>query len=165
MAATKPIAYLETTFISYLTARPSRDLVVAAHQEITREWWETRRQGYRLVASQLVVAEASSGDTDAARRRIDLLEEVELLEITPEARELARSLIALKVVPATAADDALHIAAAADGGASYLLTWNCKHIAHAAIRGMIEEVCRRAGLDPPLLCTPLELLEEIEDGT
>ena len=163
MPVGKPIAYLETTFVSYLTARRSRDLVVAAHQEVTREWWDDRREAFHLVASQLVVAEAAAGDPDAARRRLDLLDEIELLEITQEAKELARTLVATGVVPAKATEDALHIAVAAQSGASYLLTWNCKHIAHAAIRNRIEDVCRRAGLEPPVLCTPLELLEELYD--
>lgn len=165
MAAEKPIVYLETTFISYLTSRPSRDLVVAAHQEVTREWWEERRAAYRLVASQLVVGEASAGDEDAVARRLGVLEDVELVELTEEARDLAGSLLGSGVVPRKAADDALHIAAAAQSGASFLLTWNCKHIANAAIRGTIESVCRRAGLEPPVLCTPLELMEEVDDVT
>lgn len=112
-----------------------------------------------------MVAEASAGDMDAARRRLETLEEIELVEITDEAREMARLLVASKVIPATAPEDALHIAAAAQNGANYLITWNCKHIAHAAIRSGIEGVCRRLGLEPPVVCTPLELLEEIYDDT
>ena len=165
MADSKPIAYLETTFVSYLTSRPSRDLVVAAHQEITREWWEERRGDYHLITSQLVLSEASAGDPEAAKRRLDVLQGVELVEITVGARDLARALLAAHVLPTRAAEDALHIAIAAESGASYLITWNCTHIAHAAIRGSIEDVCRRAGMEPPALCTPLELLEELDDGT
>ena len=165
MLDSKPIAYLETTFVSYLTARRSRDLVVAAHQEITHEWWDQRRSSYRLIASQLVIVEAPAGDAEAAARRLAVLEGIELVEITDDAKELARSLIESRVVPAKAAEDALHIAVAAQSGASFLITWTCRHIAHAAIRGRIEEACRRAGLEPPALCTPLELLEELDDGT
>ena len=47
----KPKVYLETTIPSYLTARPSRDLVTAAHQQITREWWDTRRHAFDLFVS------------------------------------------------------------------------------------------------------------------
>jgi predicted nucleic acid-binding protein len=165
MADSRPIAYLATTFVSYLTSRPSRDLVMAAHQEVTREWWAERRSAYHLITSQLVLSEASAGDPDAAKRRLEVLQHVELVEITAEARELARALLAAHVVPSRAAEDALHIAIAAESGASYLITWNCKHIAHAAMRGSIEDVCRSAGVEPPALCTPLELLEELDDDT
>jgi predicted nucleic acid-binding protein len=163
MDETKPLVYVETTIISYLTSRRNRDLIVAAHQEVTREWWERRRSAFRLVASQLVLAEAAAGDPAAARGRLELLESIELVEATPEALELARSLVANGAIPAAAPEDALHVAIAATNGADYLLTWNCKHIANATIRSRIEVECQRAGLLPPVLCTPLELLEEPND--
>lgn len=163
MANAKPVVYVETTVISYLTARRNRDLIVAAHQEVTREWWDQRRDSFRLIASQLVLAEASAGDPTPARRRVELLEAIELVEATPEALALARSPVAGGAIPASAPEDALRVALAATNGAAYLLTWNCKHIANAAIRNKIERECERAGLAPPVLCTPLELLEERGD--
>ena len=65
--------YLETTIPSYLTARPSRDLVTVAHQQITREWWDTRRHAFALFVSQMVIDEASAGDPEAAIRRLEVV--------------------------------------------------------------------------------------------
>lgn len=133
--------YLETSIISYLAARPSRDVVVAGHQQTTRDWWETQRQRF-VVASQLVVQEARAGDADAAQQRLALLTTVELLSTTETALELAQFLVAQRAVPAQAAADALHIAIAVTNGVEYLLTWNCRHIANATTRHPIERLCR-----------------------
>jgi hypothetical protein len=62
--------YLETTIPSYLTSRLSRDLIVAGHQQVTREWWERRRDAFQLCLSQLVIDEVSAGDPAAARERL-----------------------------------------------------------------------------------------------
>ncbi len=115
-----PVVYLETTVVSYLTAKPSRDVVVAGHQQSTREWWEERKQDFRVVASQLVLQEAGRGDMQVAQRRLDILQEVELLEITPNATTLARALIGNGVVPETSLEDALHVAIAVVNGCKYL---------------------------------------------
>lgn len=159
----KPKVYVETTVISYLAARPSRDLVIAAHQQVTRDWWEACVNQFELVASELVVQEASAGDQEAARERLDLLEAVTLLEATEEALTLARQLVERGAVARTSAEDALHIAVAATGGIDYLATWNCRHIANATMRSRIEETCRSAGDEPPIICTPEELLEAEEN--
>lgn len=155
----KPKVYVETTVVSYLTARLSRDIVVAAHQQITQEWWDTRREQFQLVASQLVVREASAGDAEAARERLEVLTPVTLLEVTPEALTLAQELVSVGAVPTQAAEDALHIAIAVTNGVEYLLTWNHRHLANAAMRTKIEEVCRSAGYESAIICTPEELLE------
>ena len=155
-----PRVYVETSVISYLTSRPSRDLVVAGHQQITREWWEQRRRAFQLVASQLVVREAGVGDRALAKARLEILAELELLEATDEARELARALIERGPIHSQAAEDALHIAIAVANGVDYLLTWNYKHIANASMRSAIEDECRSQGYAPAVLCTPEELLEE-----
>lgn len=155
----QPKVYVETTVVSYLTARLSRDIVVAAHQQITQEWWDTRREQFELVASQLVVREASAGDAEAARERLELLSSMTLLEVTPEALTLAQELVGVGAVPTQAAEDALHIAIAVTNGVEYLLTWNHRHLANAALRTKIEQVCRSAGYEPAIICTPEELLE------
>ena len=155
-----PRVYVETSVISHLASRPSRDLVVAGHQQITHEWWQQRRRAFQLVASQLVVQEAAAGDPALAKARLGILAELELLEATDEARELARSLSERGPIPSEAAEDALHIAIAVANGVDYLLTWNCKHIANAAMRSAIEDRCRSQGYEPAVLCTPEELLEE-----
>lgn len=155
----KPRVYLETTIPSYVTAWPSRDLVRAAEQEITREWW-LRRDAFELFVSELVLDEVGAGDPKAAAERLAVLTGVQALALTPEAEALGAELVRQAALPPKAAIDALHIAVAAVNGLSYLLTWNCKHIANAAMRGRIEEVCRAAGFEPPVICTPMELLED-----
>jgi predicted nucleic acid-binding protein len=155
----QPSVYIETTIVSYLTARPSRDLVLAAEQEITRDWWGGR-QAYALFMSQLVLDEASIGDADAAALRLHALREAALLDTTDEAISLGRHFLEAGGLPPKAAADALHIAVAAVHGLDYLLTWNCTHIANARNRGKIDGLCRAAGYDPPIICTPLELVEE-----
>jgi hypothetical protein len=150
--------YLETTVISYLTAAPSRDIVQAAHQQITREWWE-RRKAFDLFVSQAVITEVGRGNPDAAARRLAALDNVAVLEVTEDASRLAEALIDQHALPAKAVVDALHIAVAVVMGMDYVLTWNCTHIANAAIRPRIEEACRKLGYEPPVICTPEELME------
>lgn len=154
-----PAAYVETSVVSYLTARPSRDVVIAAYQEITREWWREASDRFELVASALVVAEARTGDPEAASARIDALEAVTLLDATPDAEALAHALVEASAVPRHAADDAAHIAIAVTNGVEFLVTWNFRHIANAAMRARIEQVCRQTGYEPPVICTPNELME------
>ena len=150
---------IETSIVSYLAARPSRDLITAAHQQLTMQWWATRRSAFRLHISELVVQEAADGDPDSAQQRLALLEGIPAIAVTQDALSFARSLLENRVVPQSAETDALHIAVAAAGGMEYLLTWNCRHIANAQIRGKIEELARLRGFEPPILCTPEELME------
>jgi hypothetical protein len=154
----KAKVYLETTVISYLTAAPTRDIIQAAHQQITREWWE-RRARFDLFVSQTVVTESGRGDADAARRRLAALERIDVLGVTTEAVDLAERFIQAHAMPRNAAADGLHVALAVVNGMDYVLTWNCTHIANAAIRPKIEQTCREAGLRPPIICTPEELME------
>ena len=136
----KPTVYIETSVISYLAARPSRDVVVAAYQEVTREWWRSAPGRFHLVASALVVSEAQAGDADAARARLEELESLILLDATSEAETLTAQLLDSGAVPPAAAEDAAHIA-------------------NAAMRSRIERVCRQAGYAPLVICAPNELLE------
>ena len=155
-----PTVYIETSIVSYLTARPSRDVVTLARQELTREWWNTRRRRHDLFTSDVVVGEASEGDDEAARQRLDALRGIAELETTPEAEDLASALLEKGPLPEKAAVDALHIGISATEGIEYLLTWNCTHIANAAMRKPIEEICRTKGVEAPIMCTPEELMEE-----
>ena len=159
----KPKVYIETTVISYLTAQPARDVVIAGHQQSTRDWWRNAANRFELVASQLVLTEASAGDPEAARARLAALDSLMLLDATEEALELAQQLVNAGVVPAKAAEDAAHIAIAVVNGIEYLVTWNYRHIANATIRSQIETVCRNAGFEPAIICTPDELMERDHD--
>jgi hypothetical protein len=151
--------YIETTVVSYLTARPSRDVVIAGHQLVTQEWWNTRRSDYELCVSQLVLDEAAAGDPQAVQERLAVLQPMLVLETTLEALELAKELVQTGALPAKAAGDALHIAVAATKGVPYLLTWNCQHLANAVMRPMIEAACTAKGFKAPIICTSEELLE------
>ena len=154
----KPKVYIETSIPSYLTARRSRDLVIAGNQETTREWWE-RRNDFDLYISEFVLDEASDGDLRAATERLKALEDIPEIEINEQVAVIAEKLLAEASLPGKARIDALHIATAAIGGMDYLLTWNCSHIANPAFRFKIESVIRSFGYEPPIICTPQELLE------
>ena len=155
--------YVETSIISYLAARPSRDLITAARQQVTHTWWRERRPEFDLYVSQMVLAEAAAGDPHAATRRAELLAPLPLLDVTPEVAELAAALLQQVPLPPRAGADAAHIAIAAYYRLDFLLTRNSAHIANAARRPRIEEVCRQSGFRPPVLCTPDELMGEDDD--
>lgn len=155
----KPRVYVETSIPSYLTARRSRDLIATANQELTQEWWETRRDDFYLVISEFVLREASAGDPIAASNRLALIVGIPELNVTDEVGELARMLIEQIPIPKKAQLDAFHIAIAAVHGIDYLLTWNCTHINNAELRPRIEAICRCQGFEPPIICTPQELLK------
>jgi len=151
--------YIESTFVSYLTARASRDLIVAGHQQITHDWWDSRRGDYELCASQLVLQEAGDGDPQAAQERLDVVATMTVLEVKEGAVELAEELVQAGALPAKAGNDALHIAVAAIHRIPYLLTWNCRHMANATMRAEIERVCAGKGFKAPIICTPEEMME------
>jgi hypothetical protein len=154
----KPKVYLETTIPSLLTAWPSRDLLIAGQQQATREWWRDRRHNYDLFASVLVTAEASRGDADAVAARLEKLKDCGILPFPDEAKELTRALLASRLIPEVAQADAAHIAIAAVHALDFLLTWNCRHIANAAIVDQVRAICEREGFPAPVICTPYELM-------
>jgi predicted nucleic acid-binding protein len=156
--AVRPRVYIETSIPSYLTARPSNDIRAAANQNTTLEWWETRRSSFELFISEFVTIEVSLGNLEAARKRLEVITELPELSVTEEARVLAKALISEGAIPSQAEVDAYHIAVAAVNGIEYLLTWNCTHIANAVMRPKIEAVCRQQGFEPPIICTPQELM-------
>lgn len=151
--------YIETSVLSYLSARPSRDMVIAAHQELTRQWWETRSSAFHLLVSELVREEAGRGDMEASSKRMTIIERMPILTTSDAAASLAEQLVSAGPIPRESAADALHIAVAAVNGVDYLLTWNCKHLANAAFRRRIEALVEEAGYGCPVICTPEELME------
>lgn len=152
--------YIETTIPSYLAASPGRDLIQAARQQLTHEWWNERRQLYDLCVSQMVVDEVSAGDPETARKRLDFVTGLPLLDLNSDVDELAEAILASGLLPEQAARDAVHIAAATVHEVDVLLTWNCRHIANAAIMKRLRELAARHGFELPVLCTPEELFEE-----
>jgi hypothetical protein len=155
----KSKVYLETTVVSYLVALPTRDIIQRAHQELTRDWW-ARRERFDLFVSRPIISEAARGDAEAAARRLEALSGTPVLTVNRAAAAFATTLLRERILPPKARIDALHVAIAAVQGMDYLLTWNCRHIANASIRGKIEGACREAGMQPPIICTPEELLED-----
>jgi predicted nucleic acid-binding protein len=150
--------YLDTSVISYVTNRPSRDIVTLAHQQLTRDWWQRHRHNFELQVSELVVYEAGRGDPEAAQARLDLIRGLPVLRIDDAARALAESIFGATTLPDKAAADALHIALAAVNGMDFLLTWNCTHIANGVVLKIVNAVCQDNGYDPPIVCTPEELM-------
>lgn len=150
--------YLETTFISYLVARPSRDVIVAGHQQITQDWWATRRNSFECHVSQLVIDEASLGDPGETQKRLAIITGLQSLDVTEGARSLTKAIMAAGMLPPQAATDAAHVAVSAVHALDYLVTWNCKHLANAQIAGRIAKVCEKQGYKMPVICTPEELM-------
>jgi hypothetical protein len=150
--------YLETTFISYLVARPSRDVIVAGHQQTAQDWWTNRRSGFECMVSQVVIDEASAGNAAEAQKRLAIIAGLPELEITADAEALTEAILASGLLPPHVARDAAHIAVAAVHAVEYLLTWNCKHLANAQISRRIAMVCEEVGHRMPVICTPEELM-------
>jgi predicted nucleic acid-binding protein len=151
--------YLETTIISYLAAKPSNNTIIAGRQVLTQEWWDNSRASFDLVVSEMVFRETEDGDTEAARKRLSYIADLNSLDITEEALLLAELLVSEGVIPKEYSSDALHIAICAVNGIDFLLTWNCKHLANAMLRHKIEATIEVKGYQSPVICTPAELME------
>jgi hypothetical protein len=150
--------YIETTIVSYLTGRPSGEPLALAHQQVTKDWWATKRLQYELYVSEVVVAEAERGDRSASAARLQALSGLPRLAATPDSERLAPVLLRETRLPADAFLDMSHVAIAAVHGMDYLLTWNCRHIANATVIRIVERICRTHGYEPPVICTPEELM-------
>ena len=154
----KRTVYIETSVVSYLTSRPTGDLLAAAWQKITLDWWETRRSRYELYTSGVTVEEARRGNPDAGARRLNALSSIPVLPITQAAVDLSKELFQGGALPAKAGNDALHVAVSAVHGVDYLLTWNCRHLDNAEIKPIVRRVCALQGYICPEICTPQELM-------
>ncbi len=155
--------YLETSFVSYLVALPSRDLIVAAHQKISFDWWAKQRNKFECFVSQFVIDEASLGDSEERRKRLDIINKLNVIEVTAESEQLADEIVESGIIPHKALNDAAHIAVATIHEIDYLLTWNCKHIANARMLRKIRSICASKNYRLPDVCTPEELLEGYHD--
>lgn len=151
--------YLETTVVSYWTARPSRDLLVAAHQEATRELWPKLAGDFETYVSALVYEEAARGDADQAQMRLAAIKPFRMLEIDDESRGVAQKIIAGRGIPQEYPEDALHVAVAAVNGMDVLVTWNFAHLNNPLTRTVIRGVLEDGGYACPEICSPEELLE------
>lgn len=158
-----PTVYIETSIVSYLRSRPSAQLVAAARQLVTRRWWEHERERYRLVTSQLVLDEASRGDSVQASERMTALGGITLLDVTDDVPLLADGLLSASILPAKARLDAMHICLASVYGIEFLLSWNCSHIANARLLPRVRRFLADRGYVLPEVCTPEEMLDDTED--
>lgn len=150
--------YIETSIPSYLTARRSKDLIIAADQELTLDWWNDHRMRFKLYTSNAVLEEAAQGDPSAATKRLAALDGIPLLDATDAVLELAEVFVTRHIIPARVLTDALHVAVATVHGMDFLVTWNCKHIANAEVERRLDVICREMGYLMPTLCTPKELM-------
>jgi hypothetical protein len=154
----KPKLYMETSVVSYLTARRTKDLLMAARQLNTHLWWTEKRRQFDIHISRFVWDEAADGDADHVEQRLKILKLLPWLQVTSDSARLARMLIKNGPLPSQASLDAFHVALAAVHGMHFLATWNLKHINNPAIADDIRETCRVAGFHCPVICTPEELL-------
>jgi predicted nucleic acid-binding protein len=163
MAMDKKTIYIETSIVSYLTARPTNDLLAAAWQKTTVDWWDTQRHRFDLYTSDVTFEEAERGNSEAAARRLEALAGIPILPITEDIAALSKALLQGGAVPAKALDDALHIAISAVHGIDYLLTWNFRHLDNAETKPIIRSVCAIHGYTSSEICTPQELMGVFED--
>ena len=155
----KPKVYIESTVVSYLTAEPSRDLLAAAHQQITREWWQRVLPLCEPYVSPVVLEEIVKGDREQARRRLDAVSGMSSLTMNQDIHRLANLYFTKIDLPERAMADAFHLALATWHQMDYLVTWNCSHIASGRVRAILERLNAKAKLHKTVMCTPEELME------
>ncbi len=162
LAATKPLVYLETSFISHIVAKESSDALNAAKQQSSRKWWDAYRDGFVLAASPIAYEECRQGDPAMAERLLIIVRSASLLPTNPAMLEIAKLLLEpTGPLPQKAQVDAIHMASASFYRCDFLLTWNFKHIANAKIKRYIERILQKYGYESPTICTPDELMGEM----
>jgi len=151
--------YLETTIVSYYTSKPSRDIIVLAHQEITRQWWLKTIGRYNVLISEVVIEEASSGDPEAIKKRLEELKDFPHLELNDKVEEMAQVYMERLEIPEKSLRDAAHLAIASVHNIDYLVTWNCTHLANGEVIKKLIKINESLGIHTPIICTPEELME------
>ena len=149
--------YLETSVISYLTSKPSQNIVTLANQQVTRQWWEKERNLYDLFISGSVLDEISQGDAKASSSRLEKVKEIKVLSIDNQVQELSNLFIESRLIPPKSYEDALHLSYTIVQKIDILLTWNCKHLANLEILRMLQNICNPLNLTLPDICTPYML--------
>jgi predicted nucleic acid-binding protein len=157
--------YIETTIPSYVVARDARDMHQATRQLLARDWWFYERLHHDVFVSELVLNELSHGDEELAQLRLELVQDIAVLDMLDDARVLAKEILASGLLPQKAASDAGHIAIASAHSMDVLLTWNCRHIANASIADGLRRLIESRGFSFPILGTPQQFLEYDEDDS
>jgi Rad3-related DNA helicase len=160
----KPSIYIETTVVSYLTARLSKDLIVAAHQQITHEWWENSLKHFSPYISPVVLDEASKGDKEAAQLRLEKIKNFTILKINNDINQIAETYYSSLPIPEKARADTYHLAIASWYNIDFLVTWNCSHLANGFIIRELKKINLDLGVKTPEICTPEELMEVFNEG-
>lgn len=155
--------YLETTIPSYLAGKASRDLIIAAHQQITQDWWLTAHNRFELYVSEAVLAEVRAGDPEAVERRLRFIENLPVLALNDDVRTLTRHYDRNLNLSGRSRADIPHIAYAVSYGMDYLVTWNCSHIANGEMIQRLLKTNAELRRSTPLIVTPEEILESLED--
>ena len=156
--------YIETTVVGNVAGRLHPDVDIAARQKLTRRWWSTALDHYRLFTSQLTLDECGDGDPNAAAERLEIIKDLTIIDASAVAEDLAQLLMDRLAVPVSQPRDALHIATAAVHGVKFIATWNFKHILNPHLQSKITDTCREGGFVPPVICTPQQLLETENDS-
>lgn len=159
MNLVKPSVYVETSVISYYTASPSRDLIIAAHQQITQEWWKMALNKYEVFISPVVLEEIARGDQNAAENRLKVIQNFSVLDVVPQVKDLAEEYFLAIGIPEKAKADAYHLAVAAWHGMDFVSSWNCKHIASGRVKSIVYDINSLRSIKTPFICTPEELME------
>lgn len=146
--------YLETTVISYLTARPSKDPIVLGHQEVTKRWWKVIPGKYEIVVSEVVIEEAEAGDALVANERLEAIQNFSVLRLTDDVSERARKYLNVLPIPEKAFGDVLHLSFCSVFKIDYLVTWNCRHLANVEMIKALRYVNEGDGWHTPIICTP-----------
>jgi hypothetical protein len=153
--------YIESTIPSYIVARPARDLLQAARQQTSKDWWELKRHQHELFTSEIVLAEIGDGEAVMAQLRLGVMNGIKLLQVTDDAEALTRRILDSGLLPLDADRDAAHIALATIYEMDILLSWNCRHIANASIQARLRRLAEQMGFALPVLCTPDEMTGEL----
>ena len=161
-ASIKSTVYIEATVVSYLTARPSNDALKLSRQQATRQLWNEYSNNFEFIVSDLVMTEIARGDAKKAQRRLNAVVNLRSLQTSSVSYRLAQELIDAGAVPHHSQIDAQHIAIATVHNLDYLVSWNYKHIVNENKQQHISRVCRAAGFQPTNICTPIDLIEEMQ---
>ena len=161
-ATIKSRVYIESTVISYLVARPSNNPILASRQRASRQLWEDYTGRFEFVISRVVLDEVRQGDAIAAQQRFAVVFSLRILEASPEMDKLVQKLLDSGAVPRNSRPDAQHIAIATAHGVDYLVSWNYRHIVNEHKREHINDICREVGFQPITICTPIQLMEDIQ---
>nr|VFJ95950.1 MAG: hypothetical protein BECKLFY1418A_GA0070994_105410 [Candidatus Kentron sp. LFY] len=156
----KPKLYIETSVVSYQTNQSSRDVIIAGHQQSTHLLWEKLKGDFEPFVSALVIKEASQGNPDKAKQRLDAITSFGVIKNTPETESLAQSMITNHGIPEEYPEDALHIALAAIGGVDFIVTWNFSHINNPFTKEIIRQTVENEGFVCPQIVSPDELIGE-----